>query len=261
MKTPQTARKYRGQVVYEAAQIRIAKIVNRCVTSSEVSVPVGASVPLRIHTLGVHLSSMQALSALIWAIILVIASPCLWLRDTHAQHTARTSSSAQQVIPTKGLVEKGVYKNLSIGIEFTPAENLHLQEPEMMGTPGKVPLVITVSALADRTLFSGVFSARDVTVFSADALAYYPEDQRNAARYLKKVIRAQEVDGFKQLDGAASEHISDIEFVRADFVKGAVREAVLVVAHNGYACVFIFAGSDVDAVNKLIASTKVKLAP
>jgi hypothetical protein len=44
-------------------------------------------------------------------------------------------------------------------------------------------------------------------------------------------------------------------------VKGAVREAVLVVTHNGYACVFIFAGSDGDAVNKLIASTKVKLTP
>jgi hypothetical protein len=204
---------------------------------------------------------MQNSSALIWAIMLVFVSPSLWLRTAHPQQNDTTSNSAQQVTPTKGLVEKGAYKNSSIGIEFRPAESLHFQDPEMMGTPGKVPLVITVAALADRTLFSGVFSARDVTVFSADALAYYPEDQRNAPRYLKKVVRAQEVDGFKQLPGAASEKISDIEFVRADFVKGAVREAVLVVTHNGYACVFIFAGSDDDAVNKLIASTKVKLTP
>ena len=204
---------------------------------------------------------MQNFSASIWAILLVIVSSSLWFRPTHAQQPNTPRSSAQQVNPTKGLVEKGVYKNSSIGIEFTPAENLHFQDPEMMGTPDKVPLVITIAALADRTLFSGVFSPRDVTVFSADALAYYPEDQRNVARYLKKVVRAQEVDGFKQLEGPSTEKISDIEFVRADFVKGAVREAVLVVTHNGYACVFIFAGSDIDAVNKLIASTKVKLTP
>ena len=146
---------------------------------------------------------MQNSSALIWAITLVFVSPSLWLRAAHPQQN-------NTVTPTKGLVEKGVYKNSSIGIELRPAESLHFQDPEMMGTPGKVPLVITVAALADRTLFSGVFSARDVTVFSADALAYYPEDQRNAPRYLEKVVRAQEVDGFKQLAGAASKKISDI---------------------------------------------------
>jgi hypothetical protein len=159
---------------------------------------------LRIHNIGVDLLSMQNFSALIWATTLVFVSPSLWLRTAHPQQNDTTSNSAQQVTPTKGLVEKGVYKNSSIGIEFRPAESLHFQDPEMMGTPGKVPLVITVAALADRTLFSGVFSARDVTVFSADALAYYPEDQRNAPRLLELELPFSNI-GFKQLAGAASE--------------------------------------------------------
>jgi hypothetical protein len=203
---------------------------------------------------------MQALNTLIWAFTIATASSSLWSLPSYVQQPPTTSSSTQQVGPTKGTVEQGTYKNSSIGIEFKPAENLHLQEPEMKGTPGKVPLVITVAAQADRTLFSGVFSSRDATVFYADALAYYPEDQRNAARYLKKIVRAQEVDGYRQLDSPASDHVGEIEFVRADFIKGGVREAVLLVIHNGYAFVFIFASSDVDSVNKLIASTKVKLA-
>jgi len=204
---------------------------------------------------------MWSFRAVVLAFALVAATPVSWSRQGTPQSRAKTTASTQNVLPTKGLIEQGTYKNPSIGLEFTPAENLHLQEPEMKGTPGTTPLVITVSALADLGLFSGIFSPRSVTGFYADALAYYPEDQRNAGRYLKKAIRANEEDGFHQIEGATSDQISGIPFVRADFVKGQVHEAVLVAIHNGYAFVFIFAGSDVGAVNKLITSTKVKFTP
>ena len=198
---------------------------------------------------------------MVLAITLAAATPFSLLRQGAPQSRAKTTASTQNVLPTKGLIEQGTYKNPSIGLEFTPAENLHLQESEMKGTPGTTPLLITVQALADRGLISGLFSARSLTIFYADTLAYYPEEQRNAPRYLKKVIRANEADGFQHVDGETSDKISEIPFVRADFVKGEVHEAVLVMTHNAYAFVFIFAGSDVEVTNKLIASTKVKLTP
>jgi hypothetical protein len=199
--------------------------------------------------------------ALVLAITLVAATPLSWSKHGTPQSPTNATTSAPNVLPTKGLIEQGTYKNVSIGLEFTPAENLHLQAPEMKGTPGSTPLLVTVQALGDQGLISSLFWARSLTVFYADALAYYPEDQRNAPRYMRKVIRANEAEGFQHIDGEASGQISAIPFVRADFVKRGGREVVLVTTNNIYAFVFIFAGSDLDVTNKLIASTKIKFSP
>jgi hypothetical protein len=174
---------------------------------------------------------------------------------------SNTATSAPSLMPTKGLIDKGTYKNPSIGLEFTPAENLKLLEPEMKGTPGTTPLLITVQAASDRGLISGIFSAPSITIFYADALAFYPEEQRNVPRYLKKIIRTNEADGWQHVHGMTSGQMTDISFSRLDFAKGDVHEAVLVAVHDGYAFVFIFAGSDIGVANKLIAATQVKFTP
>jgi hypothetical protein len=199
--------------------------------------------------------------ALVLAIALVAAAPFSGSQHGTPQSRPNTTTSTPRVLPTKGVIEQGTYKNASIGLEFTPAEDLHLQEPEMKGSPGSTPFLLTVQALADQGVISSLLWVRSLTVFYADALAYYPEDQRNAARYLKKIIRANEADGFQHVDGEASGQISGIPFVRADFARRGGREAVLVMTNNTYAFVFIFAGSDVGTTNKLIASTKLKLTP
>lgn len=204
---------------------------------------------------------MSDCKALVLAITLVAVTPFSGSQHATPETRAKTTTSTPNVLPTKGVIEEGTYRNASIGLEFTPAENLHLQEPEMKGTPGSTPLVITVQAVADQGLISSLFWVRSLTVFYADALAYYPEEQRNALRYMKKVIRANQTDGFQLADAETSDQISGIPFVRADFVKRGGHESVLVMTNNTYAFVFIFAGSDVEVTNKVIASTKIKFIP
>jgi hypothetical protein len=204
---------------------------------------------------------MNDFSVIILAFLFAASTPLSWSQQETASPRANTSNSPQNPLPTKGLVENGTYKNASIGLEFTPAENLKLREPEMKGTPGTTPLLITVEGVSDGGLISSLFSTQGLTTFYADALAYYPEEQRNVPRYLKKIIRANEADGWQHVDGKASEQMTGILFSRLDFVRGNVHEAVLVVTHSGYAFVFIFAGLDIGATNKLIAATKVKFIP
>jgi hypothetical protein len=203
---------------------------------------------------------MRSPSALVLTVALLAGTPFSPLQKATPQPRAKATISTPSVPPTKGDVEHGTYKNPSIGLEFTPAEDLHFQEPQMKGTPGTTPLLITIQALADPGL-SDLFWARSLTIFYADALSYYPEDQRTDARYLEKVVRANEGEGFQHIDGDASGHMSGITFVRADFVKKEVHETILLTTRNVYAFVFIFAGSDLGVTNKLIASTKVKLGP
>ena len=100
-----------------------------------------------------------------------------------------------------------------------------------------------------------------LTVFYADELAQYPEDQRSASKYLQKVVRINESGGFQLTRGEPSADMSGIQFLRADFVKGAVHETILVMTHNGYAFVFVFSGASAERTGQLIASTDLKLTP
>jgi len=200
---------------------------------------------------------MRGARSPILAIALTVASAAsAWGQSGAQPHIQKLPPRG---LPTKGLVDHGVYKNSSIGLEFTPASNLHLEEPELKGTPGSVPLLITIQAVDDSGLIDRLFSVRSLTIFYADVLAYYPEEQRNADRYLRKVVRTNASYGFQRVDGATSAEVNGISFARADFAKGGVHETVLVVVHDEYAFVFIFTGPSVEAANNLIALTKIRL--
>lgn len=155
----------------------------------------------------------------------------------------------------KGVVDGGTYKNASVGLEITPATGLEFGPPELKGNSGTVPLLVTITAVSAPKLFSG----SDVMAFYTDALAYYPETQRTTEAYLRKVVRGNQKEGFEPLSGSSESTLGGAAFSRQDFQKGSRYEAVLVRACKPQAIVFIFASSDQDGVNKLIAATQLKL--
>lgn len=170
--------------------------------------------------------------------------------DKDYKPTPTSSTSNTQSPPNKGVIEGTTYKNSLIGLQFTPAPGLRLEQ--MNAAASKM---IAVQAQNDPGPMYGL------TVFYADELAQYPEGQRSATKYLEKVVRANESDGFQLTEGEPSADVSGIQFVRADFVKGTVHETILVVTHNGYAFVFIFSGASARRTGQLIASTDLKLTP
>jgi hypothetical protein len=156
----------------------------------------------------------------------------------------------------EGMVEGHTYKNTSLGLEFTTADHLKFGTPELKGKQGTVPLLVTVGAWGEMRQSS----ARDGTVFYADALAYYPATKRTAEDYIRRVTASNHKEkGLERVEGEAEGKIGETSFARADFEKGIVHEAVLVKAGDAFALVFIFAGPDLSAVNQLIAATKLKL--
>jgi len=155
----------------------------------------------------------------------------------------------------KGVVESGTYKNGSVGLEITPAKGLEFGTPELKGNSGTVPLLVTITAVSAPKLFSG----RDVMAFYTDALAYYPETQRSTEAYLRKAVRGNQQEGFEPVNGSSESVLGRATFTRQDFQQGPRYEAVLVKACKAQAIVFIFAASDRDGVNKLIAATQLKL--
>ena len=155
----------------------------------------------------------------------------------------------------KGLVEGRTYKNASIGLELMPAAGLEFETPELKGTPGTVPLLVTIGAWGQRKFFS----ARDGTIFYADALAYYPDGQRSTEAYMRKVIQGNKQEGFEPVEQNLQANLGGASFARTDFKQGSVYEAVLVKACDAQALVFIFTASGRDAVNKLISATGLKL--
>lgn len=154
-----------------------------------------------------------------------------------------------------GLVEGRTYKNASLGLELTVPPDFEFGIPELRDTPGGVPLLVTVGA---RGIEPGSPVWNGVT-FYADALAYYPPDQRLTSAYLRKVIRANRQQGFEHLGEPRSTKWGGVTFSRVDFQKQPAYEAVLVKACDTQKLVFIFSSSDMNTANRLIASTKLKL--
>jgi len=157
----------------------------------------------------------------------------------------------------KGMVEGRTYKNASVGLELTPAPALEFGAPELKGKPGTVPLLVTITAAGEAKLAS----AREVMSFSSDAMAYYPENRRSTADYMRRVALGNGEEGFTTLGGTSESKLGEVTFARQDFQKGVVYESVLVKACKTEALVFIFGGPDLDAVNKLVAGTRLKLDP
>jgi hypothetical protein len=167
----------------------------------------------------------------------------------------RPKPSSPGPLIEKGFVEDKKYKNSSIGVEITPAPKLRLEVPELKGVPGTVPLLVTVSAWGEQ---KGL-SARDSMTFYAEASAYYPEGRRSTEAYMRRVVRANEEDGFEVLQASLGEQLGGVAFARTDFKRGLVYEAVLVSTCEALALVFIYTSSGLDEVNGLIRSTDLKL--
>jgi hypothetical protein len=166
---------------------------------------------------------------------------------------APARSSAPQL--EKGVVDGKTYKNPSLGLEFAPDPKLTLGAPELTGKPGAAPSSVRVAAWGhlERTRIEGA-------MFSALALAYYPEDQRSTDACMRRLIRANWKDGFKPLQGIREGELGRVSFARTDFFKeGPAYETVFVKACDAQALVFVFVGSSLDATNKIIADTELKL--
>ncbi|SRR6266478_3991242 len=156
----------------------------------------------------------------------------------------------------KGFVQDNTYKNASLGLELTIDPTLKFGIPESKGDPGAPPRIVMIAAWGQLK----PFSAREGTLFYADSLAHYPGDQRSTNAYMRRVVRANETDGFKRIEGTPEGNLGGVLFARTDFSKkGPIYEAVLVKACETHAFVFVFSGSTREAVNKLIAGTELKL--
>src|SRR5438270_6414230 len=126
-----------------------------------------------------------------------------------------------------------------------------ISEFQLKGNPGTLPLLVTITAAGEWKLFS----AREVMAFYTDALAFHPETRRSTDAYLQRVVRGNQKEGFELVGTSSQNKLRGETFARQDFKKGLVYEAVLAKACDAQALVFIFAGSDRDRANKLIAGT------
>jgi hypothetical protein len=157
----------------------------------------------------------------------------------------------------KGKVEGRTYRNTSVGIELTAPPGLEFGVPELKGSPGTLPLVVTITAVGELKLFT----ARKVMAFYTDALAYYPSTRRSTDAYMLRIVRSQQADGYEPVKSTSSGKLDGAVFARQDFKKDVVYESVLVKACDAQALVFIFGGADQETVNKLCDATDLKLDP
>jgi hypothetical protein len=185
---------------------------------------------------------------------LICTAVLAWAQD-HVTVVAPSAPSTKGPLWKKATVEGRTDKNSSLGIELSPAPGLEFGAPELKGNPATVPLLVTINALGQPSLFS----ARQEMFFYSDALAYYPENRRSTDDYIRRVVIANQKEGFAPFEGSSEEKLSGVTFARKNFQNPPIHEAVLVKACKAQALVLIFAGSDQDVVNKLIAGTELKL--
>jgi hypothetical protein len=157
----------------------------------------------------------------------------------------------------RGEVEGRTYRNTSVGIELTPPLELQFGVPELKGSPGTLPLLVTITAVGE----SKLLTARKVMAFYTDALAYYPSTRRSTDAYMLRIARSQQTDGYQPVKSTSSGKLGGFVFARQDFKKDVVYESVLVKACDAQALVFIFGGADQETVNKLSEATELKLDP
>ncbi len=156
----------------------------------------------------------------------------------------------------KGIVVGNTYKNASLGLELTPDPKLKFKAPELAGKPGTLPLTLMAAAWGKFK----PYSAREGTVFSAIALASYPENERSTHACMRRIVEANLKDGLKPTGDTKEGVLGGVSFARTDFFnKLPAFESVFVRACDAQVLVFMFSGADQDAVNSLIAATDLKL--
>ena len=182
-------------------------------------------------------------------LLLTIVSFTTALNAQKATVNVPSSPSASAPKMESGVVEDNTYRNPSVGVELTVANGLTFQEPELMGTSGTVPELVTITALQKETLFT----PRYVTVFYADALGAYPESQRSTESYMRKISRGNQETGYKVVQENLQITFGGTVFARTDF-QGPLYEAVLAKSCGRQALVFIFGSTSgkKEDVEKLI---------
>jgi hypothetical protein len=178
--------------------------------------------------------------------------------------TVQAQNSTPQI--TEATLDKGVvvghtYKNSFLGIEFTPPEELEFRDPELWGKAGDPIRAVGISAWskAHNKFAVRKYIVDEGIIFVADDLDKHPEDERDDAGYMRRMHGTEARDGLKAIDGKANEKIGEIVFLRADFLRGKRRHAVLVTTRYGFAFVFIFVAMDAERLESLIKSTSLKL--
>jgi hypothetical protein len=157
----------------------------------------------------------------------------------------------------EGSIQGKTYKNPSLGLELTADPSLTFQRPELKGNGTKRESLLVAALGKFRSE-----SAREGTFIGAVALAYYPEDQRSTDSCMRRMVEAQQKNGFKVMRGSPQSELGPTMFVRADFMReGPVYETVFVKACDALALTIVFAGPDRDTVEKFVAAPDLKLDP
>jgi hypothetical protein len=157
-----------------------------------------------------------------------------------------------------GSVEGRIYKNASLGIEFTVPPEFEFRVPQIKGTPGSVPLLISIAAFGQ----TDSAQPRDAIVFYADALAYYRQGERSASTYAERIRAENESNGFTLNGGVQSVRFGGVFFLQQDFKKGrffSTYQSVLVKTCRAQVLVFIFRAADQERIKTLLGSTYLKL--
>jgi hypothetical protein len=157
----------------------------------------------------------------------------------------------------KGSIQGKTYKNSSLGLELTPDPSLTFQRPELKenGTKRELLSVAALGKVRSR-------SAREGTFIGAVALAYYPKDQRSTDSCMRRIVEAQQKNGFKTVRGNSQGEVGGTTFARADFLReGPVYEAIFVKACDALALTIGFTGPNREAVERFVAATELKLDP
>ena len=154
----------------------------------------------------------------------------------------------------RGTFQRNTYTNHSLGLVITLAPGLIQNEEAMAKIPPTPQTTTLIQAWGEKR----PLSTRPGTVLYADRLSYYPEDRRTSAAYIARVTRSQVFNGYQVVRGKPYSRLGSYLLNRVDLKRGAIREAVLVATHGGWALVFIFAGNDENEINQLIAETRLE---
>jgi hypothetical protein len=151
----------------------------------------------------------------------------------------------------------GCTTNPSLGLELTVDPILAFSAPDLKGKPGFPPGSVAIAAWS-KSKFGSTFGG---VAFSAVALTYYPENQRSTDSCMRRVIEANQKGGFDRIHGVPEGQFAGISFVRADFLRRdtAVYQAAFVKAYDSIVFILVVTGPDQVVVDKLIASTKLKM--
>src|SRR5260370_8185750 len=125
--------------------------------------------------------------------------------------------SQESIVPArpleKGAIERGTYKNTALGLELTPDAKLKFETPELKGKPGDAHSSLMVMALGK--FRSG--SAREATAFWAVPLASYPVGQRSTDAVMRKIVEANQNDGFSPVGARFASELGGISFFPTTF--------------------------------------------